>query len=54
VLSFIHATTKQEVLIGIDKELGSSYLRDKMKEIKLPFDYFHHLTETVKLLSNKK
>jgi len=52
VLSFVHITTNQEVLIGIDKELGSNYLRSKMQEISLPFDYFHHLTETVKKLSN--
>ncbi len=54
VLSFIHKTTNQEVLIGIDKELGSNYLRNKMQEINLPFDYFHHLTETVKKISDNK
>jgi len=54
VLSFVHVTTNQEVLIGVDKELGSNYLRGKMDEINLPFDYFHHLTETVKTLSNNK
>lgn len=54
VLSFVHKTTNREVLIGVEGELGSNYLRDKMNEIHLPFDYFHHLTETVKILNTNK
>jgi len=48
---FRHPDTGHNTLVGIDSELGSNYLREKMAEIDLPFDYFHHLAMTVRKLN---
>lgn len=52
VAFFRHPVSGHNTLIGVDLELGSNYLRKKMKEIDLPFDYFHDLAMTVRMLSN--
>lgn len=51
VAFFRHSDTGHNTLMGIDSELGSNYLREKMNEIDLPFDYFHHLAMTVRKLN---
>lgn len=51
-VKFIHKSADQSVIIGIDHELGSKYLRRKMDEINLHFYYFPSLTKTVKRLGN--
>jgi len=48
---FRHPINGHNTLMGIDSELGSNYLREKMKEIKLPFDFFHSLAMTVRRLN---
>lgn len=51
VAFFKHPDSGYNTLIGVDSDLGSNYLRKKMKEIDLPFDYFHHLAMTVRKLN---
>lgn len=51
VAFFRHKSNGHSTLIGVESELASNYLREKMKEIQLPFDYFHYLAMTVRRLS---
>lgn len=52
VAYFRHSSNGYGTLIGVESELASNYLIEKMEEIKLSFSYFHYLAMTVRRLNN--
>ena len=48
VAFFRHPENHNNTLMGVESELGSKYLRGKMNEINLPFDYFHSLAMSIR------
>ena len=51
--SFYHKHMKKFVLIGYYPKLDDEYIKQKLKEIQLPFEYFKSLSLTVRKLKKR-
>ena len=53
LMIFRHPLEKTEVIIGMDNQLDESYVKARMKQIRLPFGYFVSMTITLRNLKKK-
>ena len=50
---FVHPIEKTDVFIGFENKLPEAYVKAKISDIHMPFEYFKSLTKTIPKLKKR-